>query len=184
MSTTLEQALGGLIRDLGAPLLGEVVGKITTPAIGNVARRGVEIAAEALGVPATEAAVTQAVQASPAQAGPLLQEAERANLGELTNLARVFEIEAQRAADAEKAEIERGFGSWQARRTLTTYLLLVMFAVAFFASLGAALGLWRADGAILTTLVTTAATAWGAWQVTLSGTKGLTEAARAWRGGR
>lgn len=179
----IEHVLGGLLRDLGAPILGEVVGKITTPSIGNVARRGVEIAAEALGVPATPEAVTQAAQTNP-NAATVLQEAERANLGELTNLARVFEIEAQRAADAERAEIERGFGSWQARRTVTTYLLLGLFAVSFVASLGAALGLWRADGAVLSMLVTTAATVWGAWQVTLSGTKGITEAVRAWRGGR
>jgi hypothetical protein len=181
--STTDNLLGTLIRDLGGTVLAEVVGRVVSPSLAPLARQATGMIADALGVPgganASPAAVAAAAQANPEAARAAVQATEQALAPEI---ARVALIEAERASKAQDAEIEKGFGSWQMRRDITTYSLLAMFLTGFVATGAVALGLLRGDVAVLSSLVTTAATAWGAFQITLSGGRALTDFARARNG--
>jgi hypothetical protein len=122
----LEQLAKNLAKQ-GAPVLGGMIGTaIGGPAgtvAGSLAGKAIEALAEGLGTDATPEAVngavlapgsTAAVQATEAQAGELI---------------KVWEIEAQRASDAQKAEIEQGFTAWQAIRILIQFIVWGGWAV-------------------------------------------------------
>lgn len=183
--STADNVLGVLVRDLGGTVLSEVVGRAVSPSLAPLARQAVGSLADALGVPgganASPAAIAAAAAANPGAAAAAVQAAEQAVAPEIL---RALMLEAERANSAQAAEIERGFGSWQARRNITTYALLSMFGGAFFLALAKASGLALSGGdmAALVSLTTTAGTAWGAFQVTLSGGRALTDFARANRG--
>ena len=95
----------------GAPMLGSMIGTaIGGPAgaaIGGLAGKALEGLADAFGVPATPETVTDAVQQPGAAATVASVEAQA------PALLKLWEMEAQRATDAQSAEIDRGFGNWQ-----------------------------------------------------------------------
>lgn len=90
-------------------------------------------------------------------------------------------IEAQRAADNDAIESEKGFGAWHLRRTITSYAVLLMLASSFAVSLAAAVGLLRGDVALLTVLVEHAATIFMTWSGLVSGGGAVKDAVAAWR---
>lgn len=110
MSDLLTNLAGTLVKQ-GAPVLGGIIGSaIGGPAgtaIGGMAGKALETLGEVLGVPATPEAVTAATQ-SPA-AGPAIHQAEE----QTKLLLPLWSAEAARLDQAQAAEIERGFGSWQ-----------------------------------------------------------------------
>lgn len=110
MSDILE-ILAATLAKQGAPVLGGMIGTaIGGPAgalVGSLAGKAIESLADAFGVPATPEAVTQAAQQPGAAATIGAVEAQA------PALLKLWEIEAQRGSDAQKAEIERGFGNWQ-----------------------------------------------------------------------
>jgi len=99
------KSLGAAIAKAGGPIIGAAVGGPLGSTIGGAV---VDALAEALGVPATPEAVQTKIEASPAAAGPAVRELEQ-NAAELIPL---WTAEADRAAQAQTAELEQGFGSW------------------------------------------------------------------------
>lgn len=95
----------------GAPILGGIIGTaIGGPAgaaIGGLAGKAIETLGEAFGVPATPEAVGSAAKLP--DAAPIIREAEeRAKL-----MMPLWTAESARLDQAQTAEIEKGFGSWQ-----------------------------------------------------------------------
>lgn len=165
----------------GAPVLGGLIGTaIGGPAgaaIGGLAGRAIESLAETLGTDPTPEAVSAAIQNDPgAEAKIAAVEARSADL------IRLWEIEAKRAADNDAAERERGFGAWQTRRTVTSYAVLLMLVASFGAALASAVGVIRADVALLTVLVGHGVTLFMAWNGLVSGGRAVKDAVQAWRG--
>lgn len=179
MSTILDQLAKNLAKQ-GAPVLGGLIGSaIGGPAgtlAGTLAGKAIEALADELGTEPTPAAVNQAIEADPASA-PKVQAAEAA-VGEMS---RIWAIEAQRAADNDAAEREKGFGAWQTRRTVTSYVVLIMLVASFGAALAAGVNVIRADIALLTALVGHAVTIFMTWNGLVSGGRAVKDAVREWR---
>ncbi|QCI66920.1 hypothetical protein [Phreatobacter stygius] len=99
----------------GAPVIGGFIGTaIGGPAgaiAGSLAGKALEAVAESLGTDATPEAVGMAIDRDPGAAAKLA--ATEARAGEIVKL---WQAEAQRASDAQAAEIARGFTAWQAMR--------------------------------------------------------------------
>lgn len=110
MSDILE-TLATTLAKQGAPVLGGLIGTAVGgpagAAIGGLAGKAIESLADAFGVPATAEAVTQAVQQPGAATTVQAVEAQA------PALLKLWEAEAQRATDAQSAEMEKGFGAWQ-----------------------------------------------------------------------
>lgn len=166
---------------------GAVLNTILPGLAGVVAGRGGErvmeavggMIAEKLGVDPTPEAVKNATPEMIERAATELSADPEA----VKALHALMLAEAHRATRNDAAEAEKGFGAWQARRTVTTYLLLVMLAASFFATLASALGLIRADVAQLTVLVGHSVTLFMAWNGLVSGGRAVTDAVKAWKGG-
>jgi hypothetical protein len=116
----------------GAPVLGGMIGTaIGGPAgtlVGGLAGKAIETLAEAFGVPATPEAVATAA-ATREDAPAVIAQAER----QAPEVLRIWEAEAKRASDAQAAEIERGFGSWQFWRGAWQALIIGGWAVILLA---------------------------------------------------
>ncbi len=110
MSDILATLASTLVKQ-GAPVLGGMIGTaIGGPAgtvVGGLAGKAIEALADAFGVPATPEAVADAVQGK--NAAPVVAGVE----AQAPAILKLWEIEAQRASDAQSAEIDRGFGAWQ-----------------------------------------------------------------------
>lgn len=124
----IASTLGGLAGQLfkmGAPQLGTMIGTAVGgpvgTAIGGLAGKAVEALATALGTPATPEAVSEAAAANP----EIVARVE----GAAPELIRVWEIEAQRVSEAQAAEIDRGFGTWQFWRGAWQALIVGGWAV-------------------------------------------------------
>lgn len=116
--------LAGKLAKAGAPLLGGIIGTaIGGPAGaaigGTLAGKAVDALAEAFKVPPTPEAVASAIEASPNPAAVLAPIEAAA-----PEMIRLWEIEARRASDAQAAEIEHGFTSWQVMRTAWQVLII------------------------------------------------------------
>lgn len=160
--------LGGLI----ATAMGGPAGKIA----GSLAGKAVETLAETLGADPTPEAVNGAILSDPGAAAKIQQAEARAS-----EMVRVWEIEAKAAADAQAAEIERGFGSWNARRNVAHYGAWGLFIVSGLATIyGAFAG--NANLSIIMGVFGTSSGIVIAWTTTNSGGKAVTDAVKAWKG--
>lgn len=181
MSDLIKTIAGGAAR-AGAPVLGGLIGSAIGGPVGSLAGtlagKALETMADLLGVPPTPEAVAEAVNA-PDAAEKLAAADDRAS-----EIIKLWQIEAQRAADNDRIEAERGFGAWSARRTVTTYAVLLMLVASFGASLLGALGVIRADMAVLSALVGHGVTLFMAWNGLVSGGRAAADAVRAWRTGK
>lgn len=121
--------LAGALFKAGAPQLGTIIGTaVGGPAgavVGGLAGKAIDTLATALGTPATPEAVAEAIPANPV----VVQRVEAAT----PEMVRVWEIEAQRASDAQAAEIEKGFGSWQFWRGAWQALIIAGWAIILLA---------------------------------------------------
>ncbi|SEG61112.1 hypothetical protein [Bosea lathyri] len=124
--------LASTLAKQGAPMLGGLIGTaIGGPvgaAIGGLAGKAIESLADAFGVPATSEAVTAAAQTRP-DAPAVIATVE----AQAPALIKLWEIEAQRVTDAQAAEIDKGFGSWQFWRGAWQGLIIGGWAVILFA---------------------------------------------------
>lgn len=175
----LEQLAANLAKQ-GAPVLGGLIGSaIGGPAgtlVGSLAGKAIEGLAETLGTDPTPQAVNAAIESDPGAAAKV--QATEARAGEMV---RVWEIEAKAAADAQAAEIDKGFGSWNARRNMAHYSAWGMFVVSGIATL---YGAFTGNPGLTTTAAVFSA-ACGvvmAWVAVNSGGKAAADAVRAWKG--
>lgn len=110
MSKILE-TLAATLAKQGAPVLGGMIGTaIGGPAgaaIGGLAGKALESLADAFDVPPTPQAVSDVMQ-QPGAAAMVATIEDRAKL-----MLPIWQAEVQRVSDAQAAEIEKGFGSWQ-----------------------------------------------------------------------
>ncbi|MCA0318235.1 MAG: hypothetical protein LCH88_09215 [Proteobacteria bacterium] len=175
----LEQLAKNLAKQ-GAPVLGGMIGTaIGGPAgtvAGSLAGKAIEALADSLGTPATPEAVNGAILGDPA-AGTKVEATE----AHAIELMKVWQIEAKAAADAQAAEIEKGFSSWNWRRNVAHYSAWGMFVVSGLSTLyGAFVG---NAGLTTTAAVFTATTGVVmAWVAVNSGGKAATDAVKAWKG--
>lgn len=99
----------------GAPVIGGLIGTAIGGPVGSIAGslagKALEAVAESLGTDPTPAAIGSAIDNAPDAAARLATAEARA--GEIV---RLWQIEAQRASDAQAAEIAQGFTAWQAMR--------------------------------------------------------------------
>ncbi len=165
----------------GAPVLGGLIGTaIGGPAgaaVGGLAGKAIEAVADALGSDATPEAIADALTKPGAAdaVAPLEQQAPA--------LLPLWQAQLAMAAQAQTAEIEKGFGSWNARRNFAHYtawfLPLLTGCSATYAFLA---GLPSAP-AIAGLFASTTALAI-AWTAANSGGKAVTDAVSAWRAGK
>jgi hypothetical protein len=174
----LEQLAKALAKQ-GAPILGGMIGTaIGGPAgtvVGGLAGKAIESLADTLGTDPTPEAVKAAVEAPEAAAKVRAAEATA------KDMLPIWTIEANAAAAAQAAEIERGFGSWNARRNMAHYSAWGMFVVSGLATLW---GAFTGNGQLaITSGVFTATTGVVmAWVAVNSGGKAAADAVRAWKG--
>ncbi len=180
MNNIFEQLARNLAKQ-GAPVLGGLIGTaIGGPGgalAGSIAGKAIESLAATLGTDPTPEAVNEAISDPSAGAKVMAAEAQA------SEIIRVWEIEAKRAASNDAVESEKGFGAWQMRRSITSYVVLLMLAASFGAALAAALGLVRGDVALLTVLVGHAVTIFMTWNGLVSGGRAVKDAVSAWRRG-
>lgn len=180
----LEKLIGSVIASggpmLGA-LLGTAIGGPAGSAIGGVAGKVLAELGTALGTSPTPEAIADKIAADPAVAAVAVAQVE-SRAGEI--MAEAARIEAQRAADNDAREAERGFGAWQVRRTVTTYAVLVILISSFGAALLSALGIVRGDIAALGSLVGHAVAIFMAWNGLVSGGRAASDVVKAYRGAR
>lgn len=115
MNNIFEQLARNLAKQ-GAPVLGGLIGTaIGGPGgalAGSIAGKAIESLAGTLGTAPTPEAVNEAIADPNAGAKVMAAEAQA------SDLIRVWEIEAKRAADNDTAERTRGFVAWQAMRVV------------------------------------------------------------------
>lgn len=175
----MEQLAKNLAK-MGAPILGGLIGTaVGGPAgkiAGTLAGKAIEGLAESLGTDPIPSAIEGAIASDPGAAAKV-QAAESRS----AEVIRVWEIEARAAAEAQTAEIEKGFGSWNWRRNMAHYSAWGMFVVSGLATIyGAFVG-----NAGLTTVSAVFTATTGvvmAWVAVNSGGKAAADAVRAWKG--
>ena len=165
----------------GAPVLGGLIGTaIGGPAgaaVGGLAGKAIEAVAEALGVAAKPEAVAEAL-AKPGAADAVVSLEQQASI-----LLPLWQAQLAMAAQAQTAEIEKGFNSWNWRRNFAHYtawfLPLLTGGSATWAFL---FGLPSAPA--IAGLFASATALAIAWTAANSGGKAVTDAVWAWRGGQ
>lgn len=133
LATTLGSLAGQLFK-LGAPQLGTMIGTaLGGPAgtlVGGLAGKAIEALAGKLGTEASAEAVRTAIEEKP-DAADIVARVEAT----APEMIRLWEIEAQRGADAQAAEIEKGFGAWQVWRGAWQGLIIGGWALILLAGI-------------------------------------------------
>ncbi|QEL26166.1 hypothetical protein FQV39_28815 [Bosea sp. F3-2] len=140
-ATTLGSLAGQLFK-LGAPQLGGIIGTaIGGPAgtvVGGVAGKVIEELAGKLGTPATPEAVKEAIETKPEASAPIVAQVEAT----APDLVKLWQSESDRSTEAQRAEIDKGFGAWQFWRGAWQAVILGGWAVILLSALfGALIGL-------------------------------------------
>lgn len=126
----MAKALGNLAGELfkvGASNLGTIVGTAIGGPAGGIAGKVVDTLADALGTAKTPEAVAEGV----AQKPEVVAEIE----AQSPELVKVWQAEADRTTDAQAAEIEKGFGSWQFWRGAWQALIISGWAIVLLVAL-------------------------------------------------
>jgi hypothetical protein len=127
-------SLAGQLFKLGAPQLGTMIGTaVGGPAgavVGGLAGKAIEGLAANLGTPATPEAVKEAIETQ--GSAPAIVARVEASAAEMI---RLWEIEAQRGAAAQAAEVEKGFGAWQFWRGAWQGLIIAGWSVLLLTAL-------------------------------------------------
>ena len=133
IATSLGELAGQLFK-AGAPQLGGIIGSaIGGPAgtvVGGLAGKVIDSLAEKLGTAATPEAVGTAIAQKP-EAPAILRAVEAA----APEMIALWQAEAERARDAQTAEIQQGFGAWQFWRGAWQALIIGGWAVILLAGL-------------------------------------------------
>lgn len=162
----------------GAPIIagmiGTAVGGPAGAAIGGLAGKAIEALAQSLGTPTTPEAVLEAVKSPGATAA--VQSAEN----EAALMLPLWQAKLVMAQQAQTAELEKGFGSWDARRNFAHYTtwgltLLCGGAAVMLAVLG------HNGAAAVAGLFSTSIGLTMAWLGVNSGGKALSDFAREWK---
>jgi hypothetical protein len=163
---------------LGA-VIGTAIGGPVGTAVGGMAGMAIESLAEALGTTADPIDITQTIKKAEPKTIEVLTEME----SRMPDLIPLWREQISMAAEAQRAEIEKGFGSWNARRSTAHYVSWIGLA-AILAGLLYAI-FFRADAvAPLTALLPTWITIVVMWTGVNSGGKAVTDAITAARGGK
>ena len=163
----------------GAPtigtLFGSAIGGPVGAAMGGMAGKMLAEVATRLGTPATPEAVTAAILTRPDAT-----EVVRTLEAELPTLLPLWQAQLAMAREAQTAEIERGFNSWNWRRNIAHYT-----AWGLTGGLGTAAGVaaysGNAGAAALASLFGTAVSLTMAWLAVNSGGKAVTDFAEKWK---
>lgn len=166
------------LTSIGGAVLTTFGGMIAGPVGATVAGQVGTMIAEQLGVEPTPEAVANAPREAVQDAAKAIAESP----DKMAALVALWQAEIARATQNDAVEAEKGFGAWQLRRTITTYVVLSMLAASFFAALASSLNLIRADTALLTALVSHAVTIFIGWNGLVSGGRAVTDAVKAWKG--
>jgi hypothetical protein len=162
----------------GAPVIGGLIGTaIGGPvgaAVGGLAGKAIEELASQLGTPATPEAVLDAVKRPDAPAIVREIEARQADLLPL------WQAQMALAHQAQTAEIERGFSSWNWRRNFAHYVTWGMTGGMGAAAATAAFT-GNSGAAALASLFGTAVSLTMAWLAVNSGGKALGDFAAKWK---
>jgi len=162
----------------GAPVLGSMIGTAVGgpagAAIGGMAGKAIEALATALDVPAEPDAVSDALTKPGATETIASVEANAANLLPL------WTAQLAMAAQAQNVELEKGFGSWNARRNFAHYTAWGMVAVSGVGSV-AAYFLHYADLPVMAGIFGSSITLTGLWMAVNSGGKAVTDFAKEWK---
>lgn len=177
MSDILSTLAAALAKQ-GAPVLGGMIGTAiggpTGAAVGGIAGKAIEALATALEVPADPGSITDAL-AKPGAAGAV--ESAEANASTMLPL---WSAQLAMAGQAQTAEIEKGFGSWNARRNFAHYTAWGLTAVSGVATI-AAYFLRLPELPILAGIFGTSVTLVGLWMAVNSGGKAITDFAKEWK---
>lgn len=165
----------------GAPVLGGLIGTaIGGPAgaaIGGMAGKALEAVADAFGVPPTPEAVRDALD-KPGAADAVASVEQTISV-----MIPIWSKQLEIAQEAQRAEIERGFGSWNARRNFAHYVAWGLPMISGLAAVYAFLA-GLPSGVPLAGLFASATALTVVWTAANSGGKAVTDAVTAWRSGR
>lgn len=181
MMADLLATIASTLAKQGAPVLGGLIGTaIGGPAgaaVGGLAGKALEALADALGTATQPEAVAEALEKP--EAAQVVSNLEQQTL----SLLPLWRAQLEMAAQAQSAEIEKGFGSWNARRNFAHYvawfLPLLVCACALYAFLSG-----NPNAVALAALFAPATGLTIAWTAANSGGKAVTDAVTAWRGAR
>ena len=143
--------------------------------IGGLAGKAIESLADAFGVPATPQAVQEAVQTR-TDAGMVIARVE----ADLPALLPLWTAQLAMAQQAQTAEIEQGFSSWNWRRNFAHYTTWGLTGIVGGLAAGAAFT-GGPGMAALTGLFGTAVSLTMAWMAVNSGGKALADFAEKWK---
>lgn len=173
MAKALGELAGALFK-AGASNLGTIVGAAIGGPVGGIAGKVVDTLADALGTAKTPEAVADAIPTKP----EIVQEID----ARAPEMVKVWEAEAARAAAAQAAEIENGFGAWQFWRGAWQALIIGGWAVVLLVALFG--GTWVKPLVSLTDVIA----AWGSvtmtWLAVFNGGHTLKEIAPMLKFGR
>ena len=164
--------IAGAVAKAGAPILGSVIGG----PIGGLAGKAIEVLATVLSVDKDDPEAVAEAATKPENAAALAQ-AEST----VAALIPVWQAELAIAAKAQDAEIERGFGAWQARRNFAHYVawgLVLASGISTIYAMLAGLGMSVPLSGMFGTAVGLAVT----WTAANSGGKAVTDTVKAWKG--
>ena len=161
----------------GAPVIGGLIGTaIGGPAgaaIGGMAGKVIETLAQELGTEPTPAAVLDKVKQPDARA--VVQDVE----ARAPDLMPVWSAQIAMAQQAQTAELEKGFSSWNWRRNFAHYTTWGLTGLGGAAALAAAF-LGNPQAASIAAIFGTCVSLTMAWLAVNSGGKALTDFAREW----
>jgi hypothetical protein len=165
----------------GAPVLGGLIGTaIGGPAgaaIGGMAGKALEAVADAFGVQNSPEAVRDAL-ARP-DAPDVVANVEQT----ISVMIPIWSKQLEIAQEAQRAEIERGFGSWNARRNFAHYVAWGLPLIAGIAAVYAFLT-GSPSAVPLASLFASTTALTVVWTAANSGGKAVADAVTAWRGGK
>jgi hypothetical protein len=160
-------------------VIGTAIGGPAGTAIGGMAGKAIEQLAEALGTAADPVVIAETIRKDTPATREVVAEME----SRVADLLPLWREQVAMAAEAQRAEIERGFGSWNARRSTAHYVSWIGLA-AILAGLLYAVFLRPDAVAPLTALLPTWITIVVMWTGVNSGGKAVTDAITAAKGGK
>lgn len=162
----------------GAPVLGGMIGTAIGgapgAAIGGMAGKAIEALATALDVSHDPKSINDAL-AKPDAIGAVESAESNAAI-----MLPIWTTQLAIAAQAQTAEIEKGFGSWNARRNFAHYTAWGMVAISGVATI-VAYFMQHPELPIVAGIFGTSVTLTGLWMAVNSGGKAITDFAKEWK---
>lgn len=172
-------SLAAMLAKQGAPVIGGMIGTaIGGPAgaaVGGLAGKAIEALAEAFGVHASPEAVTDAIIKNENSPSVVRQVEEQA-----ATMLPLWQAQLAMAQQAQTAELEKGFSSWNARRNFAHYTAWGLTLSCGFAALVLA-AMDKPSASAVAALFSSSIGLTMAWLAVNSGGKAVTDIAREWK---